>query len=76
MNVPLISNDVRFMPSKPKRINMVHHGAADKDRQLEIMIDALALTHSSYYLTFILIGDNKYIQKFKRFMQNLMHRAE
>ncbi len=31
------------MPSKPKRINMVHHGAADKDRQLEIMM-WLALT--------------------------------
>lgn len=52
-------------PMVPGRIRMVHHGAANKDRGLEQMIDTMRLLDGRFSLDFYLVGSQSYIQQLK-----------
>ena len=56
-----------FRPTRPDRIRLVHHGVAMRDRQLESMIQAIALTDARFSLHFFLLGYQPYIAE----LQNL-----
>ena len=52
-------------PMLPGRIRMVHHGAANKDRGLEQMIDTMRLLDGRFSLDFYLVGSQSYIEQLK-----------
>ena len=56
-----------LVPSRtsPGHIRLVHHGAANKDRGLEQMIDAMRLLDGRFSLDFYLVGNQSYIQQLK-----------
>jgi hypothetical protein len=55
-----------FHPTHPERIRLVHHGGAIRARQLERMIQAVALANPRFTLHFMLIGDAAYIFDLKK----------
>lgn len=67
MNAPDFQNEIQFKPVSPDNIHLVSHGHAQRSRQLERMIDILALCDLRYNLTFILVGDQEYIQWLKKY---------
>ncbi len=71
MNAPEAVEEVEGHPVRADRIRLVHHGAAQRARRLETMIEALALADARFDLTFILLGDERYIADLKRHAQRL-----
>ena len=43
------------------RIRLIHHGVAQRERQLELTIDAVGRSHERYTLDFMLVADPQYI---------------
>jgi hypothetical protein len=50
-----------------KKILLVHHGAANKNRQLEKMIDVAALLDDRFTLDLYLTGNTRYIRSLSRY---------
>jgi glycosyltransferase involved in cell wall biosynthesis len=69
MNVPNYYEKIQFTPVSPDNVRLVSHGHAQRARQLERMIDIIALCDRRYSLTFILVGDPKYIQWLKKYAE-------
>jgi len=46
----------------PQTVRLIHHGSAIRARQLERMIDTIRLCDQRYHLSFMLVGDEAYIQ--------------
>jgi hypothetical protein len=67
LNAPRLSATTIAAPTAAlgRRIRLVHHGAAIRARRLELMIDALALADARFDLTFMLVGDARYIEELK-----------
>jgi hypothetical protein len=66
MNAPRCTDVLRFRPTDPQHVRLVHHGAAIRDRRLELMIETLAHTDSRYTLHFMLIeSDKRYASRLK-----------
>jgi hypothetical protein len=68
----VIPNDKPFYenlyptPINEHKIKLVHHGAAIRDRKLEVMIDVLKYLSSNYELTFVLMPNQKeYFEELK-----------
>ena len=55
MNIPQCRRLPGFRKTNPEAIQLIHHGAALPNRQLELMIQALAHTDSRFTLHFMLI---------------------
>jgi glycosyltransferase involved in cell wall biosynthesis len=49
----------------PERIRMIHHGAAQHGRQLELLIDVVAGCDPRFSLDFMLVGDPEYIDELR-----------
>jgi glycosyltransferase involved in cell wall biosynthesis len=71
MNAPEIISQLIEKPFDPLQIKLVHHGYALRSRQLEKMIDVIARCDQRYSLTYILVGDQKYIEWLKRYAQRV-----
>ena len=66
MNAPSLDTTPSFNITDAQHIRLIHHGAASRDRKLEMMIHTLAQTDSRYSLTFMLVGeDQAYIKALK-----------
>jgi hypothetical protein len=66
MNAPRRMQALKFEPTDPEHIRLIHHGAAVRDRKLESMIETLAHTDSRYTLHFMLIeSDKRYASRLK-----------
>jgi len=73
MNVPPLQKGIAFRATDPQHIHIIHHGAAIRDRQLEIMIQALSYTAARYELHFMLVEHTpSYIQELKGLAQKLV----
>jgi len=46
-------------------IQLIHHGGATKGRNIETLIDMMGLVDSRYTLTFMLVGQEKYIAELR-----------
>lgn len=55
MNAPQQTQLPIFRPVNPACIRLVHHGVPNRDRQLELMIQAVALADDRYILDLILV---------------------
>jgi len=63
--------DIDVIKTEKYPIKFVHHGAAIPSRKLELMIDVFKnLPSEKYHLYFILVGDEKYIDKLKKYAQS------
>lgn len=51
--------------SSGSQVRLIHHGAAMRVRRLELMIDAIALADARFDLTFMLVGDPRYIEELR-----------
>jgi len=72
MNAPSLDITPSFNITDAQRIRLIHHGAASRDRKLEMMIHALAQTDSRYSLTFMLVGeDQAYINALKSLSEEI-----
>jgi hypothetical protein len=62
-----------LMPSSLKsKVRIIHHGAAIKERKLELMIEAYRMLPEDYELHFMLIKtDNKYYDQLKRYSKDI-----
>lgn len=66
MNVPYYT-PASFHPTLPNRIRLIHHGAAMPDRNLESLIETLALTKPAFELHFMLMQSNtRYFNRLKK----------
>lgn len=65
MNIPRTTGRNVPKPTDADHIELIHHGAAIRDRKIELMIDVIALTDSRYHLNFMLIGNPTYIHDLK-----------
>jgi hypothetical protein len=71
MNAPKPAETLEPRPTSANHIRLVHHGAAARDRKLELMIEAIAYADERYTLHLILLGNQKYISKLKTLAQHL-----
>lgn len=55
MNAPKLPSEISFRATDPDNIRLVHHGHAQRDRQLELMIETVALLPDPYTLHFMLV---------------------
>lgn len=53
-------------PIDPGRIRFIHHGSAQRGRQLELIVDAIALSGPHVEVQFMLVGDPSYIAELRR----------
>jgi glycosyltransferase involved in cell wall biosynthesis len=53
-------------PTDSYRIRMVHHGVANRNRKLELMIELVGYLDTRYSLDFYLTGNQDYIEALKR----------
>ena len=60
MNAAECEPGVEFRATDPARVRLIHHGGAVRDRELERMIDVVALADQRYELHFMLVGDPAY----------------
>ncbi len=65
MNIPRVRERIAPTPTDTNHIELIHHGAAIRDRKIELMIDVISLADSRYRLNFLLIGDPTYIHDLK-----------
>ena len=63
-NAPFWQNP-NFKTTDPKRIRLIHHGAADRSRQIESMIDMMNLLDERFSLILMLVGEGRYIESLK-----------
>lgn len=59
-------HDIPVHPVNPDKIRIIYHGVANKNRQLEKMIEIFKLVDEKFYLDFVLVGNNRYINKLKK----------
>jgi glycosyltransferase involved in cell wall biosynthesis len=71
-STPLYS-ELSVRPTDPKRIRMVYHGAALRDRKLENLIEIFKMLDERFYLDLILVGNPGY-QKELRYKASGMSR--
>ncbi len=72
MNIPELGAAPEFRATAADRIRLIHHGAATRERKLEGMIEALALSDARYDLTFMLVDGNKpYVDELRTIAQRL-----
>jgi len=57
--------DPRFRATDPEHIRLIHHGAADKSRQIESMIDMVSLLDDRFSLSLMLVGGGSYLESLK-----------
>jgi len=50
----------------PSHIHIIHHGGTSRSRELERMIEAVALSDPRFILHFMLLGDEQYIHDLKQ----------
>jgi len=63
--------DLKIINTTEYPIKFIHHGAAIPSRKLELMIDVFKdLQKEKYHLYFMLVGDEKYINKLKEYAKN------
>lgn len=58
-NAPRYLKKPTFRQTEPEQVQLVHHGNADPDRHLELMIETVALLDERYRLHFMLIDRDK-----------------
>ncbi len=51
----------------PQAIRLIHHGGAIRARRLELMIDTIRFCDRRYHLSFMLVGDEGYIQHLRAY---------
>ncbi len=51
----------------PQTIRLIHHGGAIRARRLELMIDTIRFCDRRYHLSFMLVGDEGYIQHLRAY---------
>ena len=59
------SQSVLFVDPLPNEVRMVHHGAANRNRGLENMIEIVRSLDERFTLDFYLVGSTSYIRKLK-----------
>ena len=60
-------HSIPYVPRNGETVRIVHHGGTSRLRQLEIMVDAMALLGERFRLDLMLIpNDPKYLEKLKR----------
>lgn len=55
-----------FRKTDPNRIRLIHHGAAHKSRQIELMIDMISLLDERFFLDLMLVGDCSYLASLRK----------
>ncbi|MBN2004649.1 MAG: glycosyltransferase [Anaerolineae bacterium] len=71
-NAPKCVGQPPFRATDPGHIRLIHHGNADPDRGLEIMIETLALAHPRFTLHLMLVERGRgYISKLKALAQRV-----
>lgn len=77
MNTPECHAVPRFRPTSREQIQLVHHGGAHRDRQLDLMIRAMAHTDDRYTLHLFLVETTPgYISQLEALAQRLVpHRV-
>jgi hypothetical protein len=66
MNAPACGDPVDFRPTRAGRIQLVHHGAAIRERRLELMVQAVAAADPRYSLRMVLLdSDEEYIRSLR-----------
>lgn len=66
MNTPGCTYKPPYRATNPDKIHLIHHGNATRDRNLETMIETIALAEQRYELNFMLIErDSGYINSLK-----------
>lgn len=68
-NAPSFKNLIPNKVDKDK-IRIIHHGAAMPGRKLELMIEMAAYLSNSFELSFMLVGETKYIDSLKHLARN------
>ena len=58
-------NDITINDINPKKIKIVHHGMANRNRQLEKMINCFKDFNDNFIFDLYLVGNNKYIEELK-----------
>lgn len=58
--------DLPVRRTNPKRIRMVYHGAANRNRRLENLIEVAALLDDRFSLDLVLVGNPRYRQELMR----------
>jgi hypothetical protein len=73
MNAPACDTFPGFHATNPERIQLVHHGAAIRDRKLELLIHILSKTDQRYVLNFFLVEFHPdYIAELKELAEKLV----
>jgi len=67
MNAPSHHNEQGSGLVDGNHIHLVHPGHAERNRQLEKMIDVVAFCDKRYLLSFILFGDERYIRYLRKY---------
>ncbi len=72
MNAPEPTPPPVFRPTKAEQIQLIHHGGANHDRKLELMIETIARADARFTLHFMLISDQgRYIRQLKRLAESI-----
>ncbi len=69
MNIPKTTGRIAPRPTNGEHIELIHHGAAIRDRKIELMIDVIALTDARFHLNFMLVGDPAYVNELKLYAE-------
>lgn len=66
MNAPRLETDLPFRSTNPDAIRLIHHGVAQRERNLESMIQTVSFLDERFTLHFMLLDSNKgYISELK-----------
>jgi glycosyltransferase involved in cell wall biosynthesis len=57
--------DLLPKPTEPNRINLVHHGYANRNRKIENYVELAQLLGARFSIDLYLVGDQEYIQELK-----------
>lgn len=74
MNAPELATNSPMMISDSRKLRLIHHGIAARNRKLEQMIKAVALADKRYELHFMLVesgASSAYIEQLKRLAQKI-----
>ena len=66
MNAPDLCTEAGFRATDPQNIRLISHGLAGPNRHQDLLIEALAYADNRYSLTFMLFGNERYIQYLKK----------
>ena len=71
-------DELQITPSSvdPENIKLIHHGKADLDRGLEVLIDAFEYLDSRFSLTFMLVDSGNALSKLKELSAKYGNRIE